>query len=107
MLGEVDRLVPMVLRSDAEHDVERILVPSEFPERNDYLVASVELKIEPKCRLAGSKIAGQLLALFALFEHGQVRIEDIRRVTGTGGVDQDLSAQWNYSDGNSAQHKTG
>jgi hypothetical protein len=28
-------------------------------------------------------------------------------VTGTGGVDQDLSAQWNYSDGNSAQHKTG
>ena len=93
MLGKVNRLVPMGVRRNAEHDGEPVLFAGQFLQRHGDLVAGVEFEIEPKCGFTGSNGTRQIPALLATLQHGQIRVEDVGALVRPRAVNQDLGRE--------------
>ena len=105
MLGEVDRLVAMVIGRDAKHDAERVLAAGQFLQRHGDLISGVKFEIEPERGLTGSNGTRQILALLAAFQHSQIRIEDVGALVRARAVDQDLAMKRRSACDSSGKHR--
>ena len=84
VLGEIDRLVLLIVGRHPKDSGQQILGPGQLPQRDADLIPGVEFHVEAKLRLDGINAARQIFARILGFQDGRIFIKRTHQSAGAG-----------------------